>query len=476
MKEKKHFVGGKLRRVRERLGLKQSDVAGMLGVSASYFNQIERDQRPLTPALLGRLVAALNIPETYLVDTEDFRRARHLREALGDPLFRAQPVPVEEIQAAVQAVPGLSDAFMTLYVAYCAQEERLQHLRQNSQVAPSLAGGRSPYDEVRDWVEKHQNYFDGLDRAAESLFIQSDFSLRHLREDLAGYLRRVHGITVAHSPALLAQGSFWRLNKAARRLYLAEQAAPESEIFWMAHVVGQLDCKAMIEREIRRAALSTEEAQGLARIALANYFAGALMMPYQEFAEQARAVKHDLQRLQRMFGASFEQVCHRLSTMQRPDMPGIPFYFAKTDIAGNILKRSSATPFQFAQFGGPCPIWNVFKAFAHPGDIMVQLAVAPDDVMYLNIARTVGRGGGSYLSRPRSVAVVLGCEARHAAQMVYAAGLDLDRPEVADLIGPGCRACERVACRHRSVPPMGHILDVGTAERGVVPYRMRRDG
>jgi predicted transcriptional regulator len=237
-------------------------------------------------------------------------------------------------------------------------------------------------------------------------------------------------------------------------------------------VIGLLDQNHRIEREVRRARFSTKEAQGLARVALANYFAGALMMPYRRFNDHARLVRYDLQRLQYYFGCSFEQVCHRLSTMQRAELRGLPFYFAKTDIAGNILKRSSATAFQFAQFGGPCPIWNVYRAFSHPAEILVQLAITPDQTRYLNIARTVGRGGGAYLSRPRSVAVVLGCELRHAAQTVYAAGLDLNNPDAADPIGPGCRACERDSCRHRSVPPIGRALDVGTAERGVVPYRL----
>jgi predicted transcriptional regulator len=197
------------------------------------------------------------------------------------------------------------------------------------------------------------------------------------------------------------------------------------------------------------------------------------MLPYRRFHEAARQMRYDIQRLQRAFGASFEQVCHRLSTMQRPGLPGIPFYFAKTDIAGNILKRSSATRFQFAQFGGPCPLWNVYRAFARPGEILVQLASTPDNVTYLNIARTVGRGGGSYLARPRAVAVVLGCETVYAAQTVYAEGLNLAAPQAVDPIGPGCRACARTQCRHRSVPPVGAGLDMGTAERGVVPYQVK---
>ena len=214
-------------------------------------------------------------------------------------------------------------------------------------------------------------------------------------------------------------------------------------------------------------------ARALARVGLGNYFAGAVMMPYGRFLREAQALRYDVERLQSRFGASFEQVCHRLSTMQRPSAPGIPFYLVKTDIAGNVLKRSSATRFKFARFGGPCPLWNVYRTFAQPGRLLVQVAQTPDGVSYLNIARTVGRDGGAYLSRPRNVAVVIGCETGYAAQTVYAAGLDLRDASIAEPIGPGCRACERSDCRHRAVPPVSQALDVGTVERGVVPYRIR---
>jgi len=467
--DKKIFAGDRLRRLREQAGLKQAALAVKLGISASYLNQIESDQRPLTVALRGRLAVVLNVPETYFADSEDARRESQLREDLGDPLFRAMPGAQAEVRALVRAAPAFAEAFMTLYRAYTGQTEQRE----------ALAGGpapRFPYDEVRDWVQSRQNHFAALDHAAEAMFEEWGFSPASLREDMRRYLRDVHGITTASTPGMLAEGVFWRLSRGSKRLYLAEDAAPESEMFWLAHVIGQLQQRPLIERELRRAKFSTEEALGLARIALANYFAGALMLPYGRFHAAAAAVRHDVQKLQRQFGASFEQVCHRLSTMQRPELPGIPFYFAKTDIAGNILKRSSATRFQFAQFGGPCPLWNVYRAFARPGEILVQLASTPDNMSYLNIARTVGRGGGSYLSRPRAVAVVLGCEIRYAPQMVYAAGLDLGNPDAADPIGPGCRACERTNCRHRSVPPMGRALDMGTAERGVVPYRLKPGG
>jgi predicted transcriptional regulator/transcriptional regulator with XRE-family HTH domain len=466
MADKKIFAGDRLKRLRERAGLKQSALALRLGISASYLNQIESDQRPVTPAILARLAATLNVPVTYFADSDDARRESQLREALGDPLFRNTPAAAAEVRALVRAAPAFAEAFMTLYRAHSSQREQF----------PPQSGPDSPrfsYDEVRDWVQSRHNHFDALDRAAETLFAERHFTSATLREDLRRHLRDQHGITTTTMPGLLAQGVFWRLQKTAKRLFLAEDAAAESETFWLAHVIGQLEHRPLFERELRRARFTSEEVQGLARIALANTFAGALMMPYAPFHAAAQSVRYDIQRLQRSFGASFEQVAHRLSTLQRPDMPGIPFYFVKTDIAGNILKRSSATRFQFAQFGGPCPLWNVYRAFAHSGEILVQLAATPDNATYLNIARTVGRGGGSYLSHPRAVAVVLGCEIRYAAQTVYAAGLDLSNPDSADPIGPGCRACERTTCRHRSVPPLGHALDMGTTERGVMPYQLK---
>jgi predicted transcriptional regulator/transcriptional regulator with XRE-family HTH domain len=465
MTDRKIFAGERLRRARAQAGLKQTTLAQRLAISPSYLNQIEADQRPLTPALLERLVSVLGVPQAYFADSEDARRESQLREDLADPLFRAGSHAPAELRALVRTAPAFADAFMELYRAYSTQAEQL--------AAPSAATPRFPYDEVRDWVQSRQNHFDRLDRAAEALFEENGFASASLREDLRRYLHDKHGITTIGASGLLGAGVFWRLARASKRLYLAEDVAPESEIFWLAHVIGQIEQKTLIEKELRREGFSSPEALGLARIGLANYFAGALMLPYRRFHEAARVMRHDIQRLQHQFGASFEQVCHRLSTMQRPDLPGIPFYFVKTDIAGNILKRSSATRFQFAQFGGPCPLWNVYRAFAHPGEILVQLARTPDDLTYLNIARTVGRGAGSYLARPRAVAVVLGCDTRYAAQLVYGAGLNTTDPNAADPIGPGCRACERTTCRHRSVPPMGRALDMGTAERGVVPYRLK---
>lgn len=471
MKPRKIFAGDRLRRLREQRGTKQAALAEALSISPGYLSQIEADQRPITPELLQRLSRLFSLETGYFADDDDLRLASELRESASDPLF-GTAVSGDETSAAVRVAPEIAQRFLHLYRAYLALEEEHRSLQTSIAHEGPGAASRFPYDEVRDWVQSKRNHFDLLDRAAEQLAAANNFRPENRGEDLLRYLRDAHGIRTENTSAEIGSGMIWRLERRARKLFMSKDAPAESRTFWIAHVIGLLEQRETIDRMVRQARLSNEEANALARVGLANYFAGALVMPYEAFLGSAREARYDVERLQSRFGTSFEQVCHRLSTLQRRTSPGIPFYFLKIDIAGNVLKRSSATRFQFARFGGPCPLWNVHQSFSQPGRIQVQLASTPDGTIYLSIARTVSVSGGSYLSRPRAVAVGLGCEIAYAGQTVYSKGIDLDDVEAADPIGPGCRACERTECRHRALPPIGRPLDVGTAERGVVPYRI----
>ena len=471
--ERKLFAGERVRRLREGAGLNQAAIARALNLSPSYLNQIEHNQRPLPRPVMRRLCERFGVGIGYFADDEETRQVHDLREATADPLFGGAPVELSEVQAAVRAAPSVGSRFLALYRAWLALDEEHRALRTRiaSDAHPPGQMSHLPYDEVRDWVQSHRNFFPPLDEAAEALSDSEGFSPATLREDLRRRLRDAHGVSVATAPGLPDAGLLWRFDRPGKTLLLAEEMAPESENFSIAHVIGLLEQERRIEAMVTAANLSSDEARALARVGLANYFAGALVLPYRPFHAAARDLRHDIERLQRRFGTSFEQVCHRLSTLQRPGLAGVPFYFLKADIAGNVSKRSSATRFQFARFGGACPLWNVHQAFAQPGRILVQLAATPDGATYLCIARTVG-SGGSFLNRPRETAVGLGCDIGFADQVIYAAGLDLRNPQVRVPIGPGCRACERPNCRHRAMPPVGHALDVGTGERGMVPYRI----
>ncbi len=221
---------------------------------------------------------------------------------------------------------------------------------------------------------------------------------------------------------------------------------------------------------IESADLRNAASRQLLFVGLCNYAAGALLMPYRRFRQAARDVRHDIDRLAQTFGTSFEQTCHRLSTLQRDEARGVPFFFCRVDMAGNITKRHSATRLQFARFGGACPLWIVHEAVAIPDRILVQLAETPDGVRYISMAKGLVKPSGSYDRAPRRYAVALGCEASQAGEFVYADGLDIGSPRAATRIGISCRICPRTDCGYRATPPAGRMLAVDTNRKTISPY------
>jgi predicted transcriptional regulator len=229
----------------------------------------------------------------------------------------------------------------------------------------------------------------------------------------------------------------------------------------------------LLEATLDFARFHNDEARAIAKIGLANYFAGAALMPYGAFLAAAQDCRHDLELLGARFGASIEQVAHRLSTLQRPGAKGIPFFFVRVDQAGTITKRHSATRLQFARFGGACPLWNVHRAFETPGRFLRQLAETPDGVRYISLARDISKSGGSYGAPVRRYAIALGCEVRHAPSLVYADSMDVSHASAFEPIGISCRICERKTCHQRSVPPLERRLTIDANERDVLPYQVK---
>jgi predicted transcriptional regulator len=253
-------------------------------------------------------------------------------------------------------------------------------------------------------------------------------------------------------------------------LRLSEALGPRSRCFQLAHQVGLLTQGEVLDRLVADQTLTSEASLALCRVALANYFASAVMMPYEPFLAAARAERYDVELLGHRFRASFEQVCHRLTTLQRPGASGIPFHMLRVDIAGNLSKRFSASGIRFARFSGACPRWNVFQAFLTPDRICVQVSRMPDGRTYFCIARTVTKGTGGFRSPKAILAVGLGCDVQYAREMVYADGLDLSDDTAIVPVGVTCRLCERMDCEQRAVPPLEHPLAVDENVRGVSFY------
>ncbi len=255
-----------------------------------------------------------------------------------------------------------------------------------------------------------------------------------------------------------------------RILKLSDKASSATRRFQMLHQLALLTQNDLLEATLDLARFQSDEARSIAKIGLSNYFAGAALLPYRAFLSAAQESRHDLEILADRFGASIEQVAHRLSTLQRPGAKGVPFWFVRVDQAGTITKRHSATRLQFARYGGACPLWNVHRAFETPGRFLRQLAETPDGVRYFSLARDVSKPGGSFRAPVRRYAIGLGCEIRHAEALTYADDMDLTNPQAFEPIGISCRICARPDCHQRSVPPLEQELRVDHDTRGILPY------
>lgn len=466
----KLFVGPKVRSLREERGWRLEPCARQLGISVSYLSQIEANQRPVTDRVLAALVDVFRAPvEAFDADNEQ-RLVADLREAVAETAGAGDPVPLSELKQVALQAPVFARRFLDLHRANARLGERLKLTEEAVALDEATAASSLlPYEEVRDFFHFKDNYIDALDRAAEDLAREIGLKPYGSPEMLLDmYLRERLGVRVRRD----ASGDLMRrYDPAAHELALNPTQPAASQAFQMAFHVVSTSLSDLIEAELARARFRSAEAVDVCRIGLGNYAAGALLMPYRQMVAAARERRHDVEQLALAFGASLEQVCHRLSTLQRPGQRGVPLYFVRLDYAGNITKRHSATRFRFARFGGACPLWNVHDAVATPERFLVQVAEMPDGTRYLCVARGVVKRSESYLSPDRRYVLGFGCEITHAHELVYSAGVDLKGP--ATPIGVSCRICERDNCTQRAFPPVDRRLSVPKHERRTVPFALK---
>lgn len=469
MRNSKLFVGRRIRELREANRLTQAAFAERLGISTSYLNQIENNQRSVSATVLLALAEKFRIEITDFSSGESERLLSALSEALSDPVFETWRPSLQELKLVTQNAPGFAHALIAAHQAYRRNSEQLASFDDTLGRSAALSEP-TPYEEVRDFFHFVDNYIHDLDLAAEQLAGRLGIPDRDPSAALPAYLEQRHGVAVTRAEP--ESDIVRRFEPGRRTLFLNPFSPVSTRSFQTAFQIAEIEMDETISGITRQAAFHTPEAVEICRIGLANYFAGALMMPYEAFLSSARELRHDLELLAVRFGASVEQVSHRLSTLQRPGRKGVPIFFARIDRAGNITKRHSAAKLQFARFGAACPLWNVHQAFETPGRIIRQLAETPDGVRYLCLATEIAKGGGGFRSPQRRYAIAVGCEITHAGDFVYADDLDLTNRAAFDPIGISCRICERADCVQRAVPPLKRRLVVDHNHRGAVPYRL----
>jgi predicted transcriptional regulator len=317
------------------------------------------------------------------------------------------------------------------------------------------------------------NYIHAVDLKAEALAGTLGIGETDSYPVLAGHLERAHGVRATRAGR--DDDLIRSFDPKTRVLVLNPYLPSATRDFQLAMQIAQLEAASEADAIAGNAAFRTAEAYEICRIGLFNYFAGALLLPYRSFMQAARELRHDLELLSVRFGASLEQVCHRLSTLQRPGHKGIPIFFARIDRAGNITKRHSAAKLQFARFGAACPLWNVHQAFEAPGRIIRQLAETPDGVRYLCLSTQITKGGRGFRQPQQHHALALGCEISYADSFVYADDMGLGNRAAFDPIGISCRICERTNCTARAVPPLKGRLIIDHDHRAVLPYRLKEN-
>jgi hypothetical protein len=444
----KTFIGPHLRRLRTERGETQGAMARALGISTSYVNLLENNERSVSVPVMLRLFEVYGVDWRDIADEDGSSQLADLRAIIQDPIFDAGRPDLAQIRAALVHSPTLASAFLTLHRAYQSATDQLLALSGAAAGAePILAS--SPESAVHSYFRRHRNHFREIEDAAEAFWgsdpIETDevYSLlkRRLRERL-GIAVRV--VSVADMPNTLR-----RHDEARRDILLSEALDYPNRVFQLVHVIGLIEQRALLDALLARSGLTDSRGLARCRVELANYFAAAVLMPYGRFLKEARASKYDFDHLATRFGVSFEQACHRATTLQREGAQGVPFFFLRIDKAGNVTKRFNSTDFHLAEHGGACPRLDVHTSFRTPGRIVPQFVEMPDSSQYFVISRTVDRPTSARHAQDNRLAVAMGCAVEHAGDIGYAEQFTVSGARMTP-IGINCRICPRANCDQRA--------------------------
>tara|TARA_R110002051_G_scaffold3567_1_gene19337 strand:+ start:869 stop:2233 length:1365 start_codon:yes stop_codon:yes gene_type:complete len=451
------------------MGLTQTAMAEALGISPSYLNLIERNQRPLTVQLLLKLASVYKI-DLDMLQGEGGGTTGQLREVFSDPLLAGEIPGDQEIIEVSEAAPNAAMAMVKLYRAYREQAARLTDLadmlaREGHET--SVAGARLPIDEVREHLERRANFFPRIEDAAED-FAQRTVGTEDLQGALKAWMKAQHGIAVRTLPVHAMPNLRRRYDRHSMRLFLSERLSPFDRARELAMEVALLALGPEIAAELDALSLSGPEARRIARFELARYAAHALMMPYGAFLTAAQRVRYDVDVLRSRFDVSFEQAANRLTTLARPGAAGIPWFLLELDHAGNAIRRAGAHGFPRAAFGGFCPKLGIHSAFAQPGQILAEAVEMLDGSSFLTVSRTIEGPQAAFGERLRRTAVLLGCELPHGIETVYAPAAGDQSSKV--LGGTACRLCERRGCLARAEPPLTRPLGLDEMVTGLSAF------
>ncbi|GAA3998411.1 XRE family transcriptional regulator [Sphingomonas humi] len=439
-------------------------MATRLGISPSYLNHLERNQRPVTAAILLRLAESFEVDiRSFASEGGDLGSAEQLAEVFADPMFADLQIGRQEIIELSDNSPAIAEGVSRLYTALRERHASPTAIGQEGDERTLI----TPETWVRDYIQSRSNHFPELEEGAETLGGALGDPLS-VAEPLRRRLKEAYGVSVSVVSPEELEGASQIYDPQRRMLMLSSLLRPENKTFGIAYQLSLLEFHPIISRLIDAARPPDQGTRHLLHMSFANYAAGAIMMPYGTFLEAAERYRYSIDRLTAEFGANVEQVSHRFTTLGRPGARGIPFFMLRIDPAGNISKRYAGERFPFSRFGGTCPRWNLHVAFQSAGQAVTQLIETPDGHRYFTVARTIERPIRSALSGGL-LAIGLGCSIEHAHKLHCAEGIDLERAPVTP-VGPACTICPRLECAYRASPPAGRPLAVHEHRKTISPF------
>ena len=462
--QRKLFLGARVKRLRRERGLNQAAMANELGISASYLNHLERNQRPMTAGILLRLAEAYDIDvKAFASDSGDAAGPDQLGEIFADPMLANLGVPRSELVELADNAPAVADGIVRLYTAL--REIQRQPTADTGSDPRVLI---TPETWVRDYIQAQRNHFPELEEGAETLGGALNDPLS-VAEALRRRLKEAWGVEARVVDPDMLDDVSQHYDPQRRTFLLSALLRPENRTFGLAYQLALLEFAPVIDRMVQSARPPDAGSRRLLHMSFANYAAGAIMMPYGKFLRAAEEHRYALDRLCGQFGANIEQVAHRITTLGRSGARGVPFFMLRADPAGNISKRYAGESFPFSHFGGTCPRWHLHAAFQTPGQTIRQLIETPDGQRYFTISRTIERPIRPDLRDDALLAIGLGCDVRYAPRIAYADGLDLVNTP-ATPVGPACAICPRIGCAYRATAPAGRMLAVEENRKTISPY------
>jgi predicted transcriptional regulator len=443
-------------------------MARRLGISAAYVNLLESNQRSLSVQVLVAITEEYGVDWRDLVSDRTENRIPDLRAAMRDPVFGGEPPDLQELRAAADHAPRVVDRFLQLYQSHRTMADRINRLSGRGQIDDLLS--ISPETAIHDFFRNHANHFEELEGAAETTRRRIPGEADDMYALLKRHLRMEHGVTARTASVSEMPDTLRLFRREEGEVLLSEALDHPNRVFQLAHVLGLLECSDIVERYVASSDLTDEDGRARLAVELTNYFAAALLLPYDQVYALAEESKYDIDRIAAAFCVSVEQVCHRLTTLQRDGRRGVPFFFLRLDRAGNITKRFNATPFVLAEQGGSCPAWDIHGAFRTPGVIIPQFVELPEGEQFFTLCRTTDRPVFSRQTQDRRLVVVLGCERAQAHRVGYAGQFNLSDHALFVPIGINCHLCPRQACSQRAHQPLNVRLRIDADRRGRTRY------